>query len=465
MLPAGLRYTLVGFSDTLDWKPVDFVKPIPPDRVCAVCGLVRAVTALLPCGHSLCECCSQQCAADDGYHCPLDGDRYTDGDVDWRSLAAESLLQREVYCWNKPSGCEAVLTASEVHKHFQTECRYHSAFCPRCSETVLCNSMCAHIRLNCRTSVAPNTSENAQQVSQKGDSALRQATNQFLENPVAEIKAALLSIISACSAHSNTLNSVAQTINSIGGKTEQCRVDIKEVVETFAGAAVVIGEINELVKRSFVTSNASSERISEGIGALQDMINNLATNHQHHTAAEAAAQMEAIKMGVAESSQIALHATERALAHYSIALALYHFVVRRISEKKQAAIGVGQCTYLCDKIYLRGYCITPGLCFRRNNGSVSLHIPIAFHKGAVDDSIEWPFKKTIKLSIVHPITGLQRDMRKICRKVKGAFLQKPVECSNEAGFFESSTISLNDLERDGFVHNDQLQCTWHILER
>lgn len=463
MLPAGFRYTLVGFSDDLDWKPVDFVKPIPPERVCAVCGLVRAVTGLLPCGHSLCGCCSQQCAADDGYHCPLDGDPYTDIDVEWRRLGTESLLQREVYCWNKPSGCEAVLAASEVQKHFQTECRHHSAFCPRCSETVLCNSMCSHTRSNCRTSVASDTSENAQEVSQKGDSAMREATNQFPEKSVAEIKAALHSIISACNAHSNTLNSVAQTLNSIGGKTEECRVDIKEVVETFEGTAVVISEINESVKRSFVASNTSSEKISEAIGALRDIINKLAAIHQHHTMAEAAAQMEAIKLGVAESSRITLQATERALAHYSIALSLYHFVVRRICAKKQAAINVGQFTYLCDKIYLRGYCITPGLCFRSNNGSVSLHIPIAFHKGAVDDSIEWPFKKTIKLSIVHPITGLQRDMRKICRKVRGAFVQKPVECSNEAGFFESSTISLNDLERDGFVHNDQLQCTWHIL--
>ncbi|KAK8757052.1 hypothetical protein V5799_000246 [Amblyomma americanum] len=73
MHPASFRYTLVGFSPELDWKPLNFVKPIARSRVCSACGLVRKRTALLPCMHVLCESCYAQCGQEGLHVCPLDG--------------------------------------------------------------------------------------------------------------------------------------------------------------------------------------------------------------------------------------------------------------------------------------------------------------------------------------------------------------------------------------------------------
>ncbi|KAH7949940.1 hypothetical protein HPB49_017422 [Dermacentor silvarum] len=95
MLPGSPQYTLVGFSDVLDWKPLLFVKPIPPNRVCALCGLIRPVSVLLLCGHVFCDCCSEQGVVDDDHHCPLDGGRCTKDDVEWRRFPAANLLQRD----------------------------------------------------------------------------------------------------------------------------------------------------------------------------------------------------------------------------------------------------------------------------------------------------------------------------------------------------------------------------------
>ncbi|XP_077493476.1 uncharacterized protein LOC144104382 isoform X7 [Amblyomma americanum] len=92
MAPASRQYTLVGFAPELDWRPLTFLKPIPANRVCSACGLVRKRTALLPCMHGLCECCYEQCDQDGFNECPLDGNHYEREDVSLLDFPADDLL-------------------------------------------------------------------------------------------------------------------------------------------------------------------------------------------------------------------------------------------------------------------------------------------------------------------------------------------------------------------------------------
>ncbi|KAK8782866.1 hypothetical protein V5799_015795 [Amblyomma americanum] len=102
MPPGSSQYTLVGFSPELDWRPLRFVKPIPPNRLCSACGLVRKRTAWLPCMHVLCDSCYEQSGQEGLHVCPLDGYECPDeDDVDWKDIPAEHLLKREVRCWNE----------------------------------------------------------------------------------------------------------------------------------------------------------------------------------------------------------------------------------------------------------------------------------------------------------------------------------------------------------------------------
>ncbi|KAK8783584.1 hypothetical protein V5799_010053 [Amblyomma americanum] len=90
------QYTLVGFSAELDWRPLHFLKPLPPNRVCSACGLVRPKTLLLPCGHALCEPCFLQCTEKCLHVCPLEGYECVDEDVICVDYPAEELIRREV---------------------------------------------------------------------------------------------------------------------------------------------------------------------------------------------------------------------------------------------------------------------------------------------------------------------------------------------------------------------------------
>lgn len=96
MPPVGQRYTLVGFSADLDWRPLRFVEPIPCNRMCRACGVVSRSAALLPCMHLLCESCYKQCAEDGGRVCPLDGQHWLDRDVDWKHTPVYEILRIQV---------------------------------------------------------------------------------------------------------------------------------------------------------------------------------------------------------------------------------------------------------------------------------------------------------------------------------------------------------------------------------
>ncbi|XP_037525890.1 RING finger protein 151-like [Rhipicephalus sanguineus] len=154
------RYTLLGFSDDLDWRALNFVDPIPPNIVCKACGLVTRVTAFLPCLHVFCKKCYEQCRDNDVHCCPLDGQRAAEEDVHWIEYPVQNLLKRKVKCWNEDRGCDIVLPASELNKHFCKDCDHHSISCPRCSMAVRCNNVCTHLQSECRDHVMSVASAN-----------------------------------------------------------------------------------------------------------------------------------------------------------------------------------------------------------------------------------------------------------------------------------------------------------------
>ncbi|KAH7939375.1 hypothetical protein HPB52_011649 [Rhipicephalus sanguineus] len=64
---------------------------------------------------------------------------------------AETVLVATVKCWNEENGCDAIMTVSDMLKHFDEDCVRHTARCPNCSALVLCTNVCAHRRSNCTT--------------------------------------------------------------------------------------------------------------------------------------------------------------------------------------------------------------------------------------------------------------------------------------------------------------------------
>ncbi|XP_077492969.1 uncharacterized protein LOC144104058 [Amblyomma americanum] len=152
MSERGASYVLVGFSKEIDFRPLRFVKPLPENRICSVCRYVPKTTFFLPCCHVLCEPCYEKCKAR-GEACALDAQGCPEEEVECRTLSPEKILGKQVSCWNRRNGCEAVNDVSTILKHFHTNCGFHSARCPKCAAHILRRDLIAHLKSQCSEQV------------------------------------------------------------------------------------------------------------------------------------------------------------------------------------------------------------------------------------------------------------------------------------------------------------------------
>lgn len=137
-------FTAFGFDCGFDWWPTIFVNGIPPNLVCCICGLVPPSIAMVPCRHVICRTCYDSCVTNNQSRCCLDGQPFLPNDAVWSTISADSILERQIRCWNSPSGCDVTGAASEVLEHFKV-CQHNVITCRRCREVVAHTDIVSHI--------------------------------------------------------------------------------------------------------------------------------------------------------------------------------------------------------------------------------------------------------------------------------------------------------------------------------
>lgn len=120
------------FLPGVDWRPLHFEHPLPPNWVCQLCGVVSKETAKLLCPHTLCNVCFET-SVTLGCVCPLDRDVFDQERVDKLRLRPGQLLKLRVLCWNSAHGCNFVGPVAEFLDHFEKDCSRHTASCPGCA--------------------------------------------------------------------------------------------------------------------------------------------------------------------------------------------------------------------------------------------------------------------------------------------------------------------------------------------
>lgn len=145
MVQAGI---LVGFSSFLDWRPLEFTRPLPAIMCCSLCGVVSKSSYLLgQCFHSFCRKCHKRVIEMDSPRCPLDGtvvDRESSQTFDFNN----SLDDKSVRCPNSRNGCTFVGPACELEGHF-AGCDFHAVPCPSCKTRILRFEMWNHAQSTC----------------------------------------------------------------------------------------------------------------------------------------------------------------------------------------------------------------------------------------------------------------------------------------------------------------------------
>ncbi|KAH9380200.1 hypothetical protein HPB48_003318 [Haemaphysalis longicornis] len=415
-MPSGYQYYILrGFSEELDLRPLHFVDPLPPARICSACGHVSKRTGALLCGHFLCGLCYQQCGPDGGRTCPFDGEACPEETVQWRDFPAEQLLKKQVNCWNKANGCSVTTAASELPRHFYRECEHHSTFCPKCSTKVLCKSLCSHIR-SCAGSQRPSSAETAfgpsgdQQCTGPTLAVLSTATLQ-MQQQLDELKAGLKRI---------SLEELSRDVNNLG----------------------------ETLKQD-----------------LQKFASDSRDNFSRH-----AADIDVVKDKVAETGKEVVKKIEVVLRHTMKQLS-HEWTLKGYASLKNEATKKGSSVSNSNPVYLCGYLLLLGVDIKKAecsaslslgvgirkadySASLALHMHIRLGKGEVDEYLQWPFQKKVVLSVVHPKTGEKHEQH-----IFPSFFEcysMPTTAWNQI-CYSNRDILLSNLECWGYVKDDQLQ--------
>uniref|UniRef100_A0A023G8V9 Putative tnf receptor-associated factor 6 n=1 Tax=Amblyomma triste TaxID=251400 RepID=A0A023G8V9_AMBTT len=470
MPPVSAQYTLVGFSPELDWRPLSFVKAIPPYRVCSACGLVRRRTALLPCMHALCAPCYEQCAQDGMHVCPLDGYEWQDeDDVDWKDLPLDQLLKREVKCWNAESGCQHVTAASMITQHFHSECVHHSTSCPKCSTSVPCQEVCAHLRSGTCSSMTGPASEVQDQDESKEDTAFLDGSafpNSFreaFEKQAMELKDYLERVTVDVSTHGDRLNEILARHEHIQRKL--LRQELANGVQNQESLKETLRQLtasNAEIKQG-LTGSDTVDLVFSGISSFEKVLKDelaAATTQTTGKLSQIAARVEAISQR-RENGQMTGCITD-VLQLARLQRTWCEFFVTGVNSHKEEALRHGYYWFYSDEVYLRGYYLKPGVGFKKDDGLVTLRVCLQLLKGDMDEVIHWPFEHKIRLSIAHTKENTIRKGQVAELRSSDQF-QKPKNSRNPAVYFREKLFYLEDLTRDGFVADDKLRVSWQLV--
>ncbi|XP_049274147.1 uncharacterized protein LOC125759430 [Rhipicephalus sanguineus] len=137
-------YLLRGFgSPFLDSAPVTFLRQLPSACICAGCRSIHATSAVLPCGHALCEPCrdvassyqakrpafqDQETREGSRYGaCPVDGEPFSTLDFELLDFSRVAVYRETVICPNAEFGCRFRGELRFLEYHCLNSCRFRIA--------------------------------------------------------------------------------------------------------------------------------------------------------------------------------------------------------------------------------------------------------------------------------------------------------------------------------------------------
>lgn len=461
MAPESVTYTLVGFAAELDWRPLHFVRPIPRNWICSACGLVRKMNAWLPCMHVLCDSCYQQCG-DDGCHiCPLDAKECLENDAKWMEFPAEEVLKREVRCWNKEYGCGTVMAASDISLHFQRDCGHHSSCCPKCSASILCSDMCAHLRSACATPALTFAFDRDSELREVDGAAFPTSSEQALkelQEQAGEMRAYLEQLFTDVGAHGDSLNEIFQGINTFKEDLAQTR---REILDGLRLGVRETDSVNNENKERLMTRNDAVNNFS----ARQETVGKTLDEQLPNTrilSGENSSEIVAAIQEFKENSQKVLNFISTVLRRDERRAAHTVFYVKGLKSLQEKVLKQGYAVYESEQVYLCGYCMSPRITLKKIGDSVHVHAGLRLRSGDLDDVVQWPFEHKIRLSVKHP-AGKAELQIEIDPWRQLHWFRRPTENNTAAVLFSAVSVTLGDLTRDGYVFEDQLRIKWEVL--
>ncbi|XP_043918586.1 TNF receptor-associated factor 3-like [Protopterus annectens] len=128
-----------------------FVDPISDKYKCELCHLVLCNPKQTECGHRFCHTCLETLFSFPEHACPADQEPLDHSKAFSDVCCRKEILNLEVYCRNRKSGCTAKFSLKELGVHL-SECLWQPIQCPNsvCRELVLRVNLSDHLLTCCK---------------------------------------------------------------------------------------------------------------------------------------------------------------------------------------------------------------------------------------------------------------------------------------------------------------------------
>lgn len=215
------RVWLRGFLRGVDCRPVHFRDALGTTVVCNLCGLVARRMASLPCSHVFCDFCFWDCTSDDPcaqVRCIFDRSTLDVENVRWNETRPLDLVNAKVRCWNARYGCDFTGPLRGLLDHFEHDCTFQAAICPRCQNIQLRSKLADHYRSGC---VAPST-------------ATSRGSHQPLIGSVSggrRVGASLAPMQDTLAAFESKMNELLEHMRALDTRTSLLHADMKKAKE------------------------------------------------------------------------------------------------------------------------------------------------------------------------------------------------------------------------------------------
>ncbi|KAH9365889.1 hypothetical protein HPB48_017281 [Haemaphysalis longicornis] len=473
------KFALVGYSEDLEKRPLKFADPIPASRICSACGNIPRMTYTLVCGHTFCDSCCESCTTASECMCPLDGDVCDRDAVARIEYPAEQLLRRKVHCWNEANGCGVVLAASQVTEHVRHDCQHHVTHCPTCSATVLCRDVCAHLNSRCAALVLHAAPE-PQQGTNDNEIAHLVAFERKVEQRVDEMDAKLakLSLESGLQSdlQSDKLAELCHNINHLNetlrGQLSGAAVQTLDCLDWNEAAIKAVLANEKTLRERTGELDRKLAQLSLNCGSMSDKLVEVCSINVHLNKTLAEQFKQASDRNLAEMKALYVEKTEYLRTALNSELALVpsesttdQRVMTGYAALKEKAAEDGGSSSMSDRVYLHRYLMCWGIEFIKEDESLFIGLSIQLHEGREDEFREWPFRKDLMLSIIHPETRqeLLLHVEPSTEEYARKFYCRPIDGSNPPVRFRKAVVNRSDIESYGYVKRDQLLLRFEVI--
>ncbi|XP_064479948.1 uncharacterized protein LOC135393444 [Ornithodoros turicata] len=463
---------LVGFSEAMDWRFMNFVDLISL-RVCALCSVVPKVTFVLECPHALCELCYEN-VLQGKRQCPLDGQDFEDVNTSKLILTPGQIGKQKARCCNVREGCDFVGTVEEVKQHFFSQCTFHAVTCSRCQVKVLRKEIVNHCVQQCESRECPVVCSPTDVM----DAALEMGR---------KIDASLGTVIDRLSAmedqlhvHATTIGTAKDTVVSNGDILKhfverQERVANHDSFESVNDKLhVMMKHIDDLTKFFSLIKGASSDLISENVVTPAQESDTVSDNDHageaiKNSPTQAAPGVNDDEITVKEVFKVAVAIFKQVCSHHEMLGELHkvnrlknsvaYFHIDEFAAFAKDSVDTQDPRRWSGIFVLFGYSCKLVVERGTRSGDLCLSVFLSICQSSNDCLLKWPFTFPYTVMLVHPTDDKKNiechiDVSDWIDKHSCNF-SKPTEAGNR-GFGATGLCKLQDVTNGGFVYNDSI---------